>query len=224
MINHNTNTLPQWEQKITAYLQDIELDDSDASHDFAHFQRVWHTAQSLMEKVGEPVNELVVLAACYFHDVVILPKNDPNRGIASTLAAQKTKDCLAELSFPEALIDPVCHAVASHSFSAGITPETIEAKIVQDADRMEALGAIGLARVFYTAGVLRHKLFDPQDPLAEDRELNDRQFALDHFQQKLLTLPATMQTQAGRQMAEHGADFLRTYMVKLCNELQGCHE
>ena len=93
--------------------------------------------------------------------------------------------------------------------------------MVQDADRMEALGAIGLARVFYTAGVLRQKMFDPQDPQALHREPDDRRYALDHFQLKLLQLADTMQTTAGRAMAQKNTDYLRAYTAKLLRELDG---
>lgn len=113
------------------------------------------------------------------------------------------------------------HAVKTHSFSAGIPPQTLEAKIVQDADRLESLGAIGLARVFYTAGALNRPLFDSADPLGKDRELNDVKWTLDHFQKKLLRLPETMHTETGRMLAEHNADFLVRYMAKLYAELQG---
>ncbi len=92
---------------------------------------------------------------------------------------------------------------------------------MQDADRLESLGAIGLARVFYVSGALGRALFDSDDPLAAHRELDDTAWALDHFQKKLLTLPSTMQTEAGRALARHNADFLVHYMAKLCAELKG---
>ncbi len=211
--------LNSWEAKITARLQSMEY--ADASHDISHFQRVWKTAQQIMAQEPVPVNSLVVLAACYLHDIVVLPKDHPQRAQASSLAAVRARTVLEEMDFPEELLDNVCHSVASHSYSAGIAPQTIEAKVVQDADRMEALGAIGLARVFYTAGVLRQKMFDPQDPLAQHREPDDRRYALDHFQLKLLQLADTMQTVAGRAMAQKNTDYLRTYTAKLLRELAG---
>lgn len=221
MTNSCIDTLNSWEQKIISWLQSMGNDNNDASHDFSHFQRVWKTAQQIMDQEQIPINRMVVLAACYFHDVVVLPKDHPERSQASSLAAIKTRVCLEEMAFPNELIDNVCHSVESHSYSAGIAPETIEAKVVQDADRMEALGAIGLARVFYTSGLLRRKMFDPEDPLAERRELDDREYALDHFQVKLLKLSETMQTAAGRRMAERNSDYLREYMGKLLKELDG---
>ena len=221
MTYNDPQLLQSWEQRIVQFMQNIEHNTDDASHDFFHFQRVWKTASQIIEKETMEVNALVVLAACYFHDIVVVPKNSPQRAMASTLAAEKTKQCLSELQFPDELIARVCHAVKAHSFSAGISPETIEAKVVQDADRMEALGAIGLARCFYTGGLLKHKLFDPQDPMAECRDLNDREFCLDHFELKLLTLSDTMQTEAGREMAERSSDYLRDFRSKLLKELNG---
>lgn len=100
-------------------------------------------------------------------------------------------------------------------------PRSSEAKIVQDADRLEALGAIGLARVFAVSGALGVALFDADDPFATARPLDDRAFALDHFQSKLLRLPQTMQTDIGRELACHNADFLIQFMAKLSAELQG---
>ncbi|MNC48712.1 putative hydrolase [compost metagenome] len=173
--------------------------------------------------VNQPVDGLAVLVACYFHDIVSLPKNHPQRGRSSQLAAEKTRTILRDHfpDFPEQHYAAILHAIEAHSFSAGIAPQTLEAKIVQDADRLEALGAIGLARVFAVSGALGVALFDADDPFADRRELDDRAFALDHFQTKLLRLPATMQTAAGQALAQHNADFLIQFMAKLSAELSG---
>ncbi|WP_435953047.1 phosphohydrolase [Dryocola sp. BD626] len=212
--------IAQWQARFEHYLHRNWLQD-DKAHDVAHFHRVWKTAQRIME--GTEADRLVVLTACYFHDIVNLPKNHPERHLASTQAAAETLRILDQQfpDFPHELFDAVAHAVRAHSFSAGIAPQTLEAKIVQDADRLESLGAIGLARVFYTSGALGRPLFDSEDPLASRRELDDATYALDHFQKKLLKLPETMQTEAGRELARLNADFLVHYMAKLCAELKG---
>lgn len=209
-----------WQSKFEAWLQDNHFG-QDAAHDISHFRRVWKTSQKL--STDATVNWLVVLTACYFHDLVSLPKNHPDRHRSSVLAAQETRRILRRdfPDFPQHCIPAVCHAIEAHSFSAKIAPETIEAKIVQDADRLEALGAIGLARVFAVSGALGVALFDAEDPFARKRCLDDKQYALDHFQTKLLTLPLTMQTEQGRHLAQHNADFLLTYMAKLSAELKG---
>lgn len=211
--------LCHWQQRLTRLLQEREGD--DGAHDLAHARRVWQTAQQIMAGVGEPVNGLVVLAACYLHDLVVRRKDHSDRARASVLAAEQAQRCLSDLGFPGTLLAAVAHAIAAHSYSARIQPQTLEARIVQDADRMEALGAIGLARVFYTAGVLKQKLFDPDDPLALNRPLDERRFALDHFQCKLLKIAATMQTEPGRQLAQSRSHYLMTYVEQLCRELAG---
>lgn len=213
-------TLETWQSRFEQWLQKNWPQD-DQAHDIAHLKRVWKTAQRIM--CGTDANPLVVLTACYFHDVVNLPKNHPERHLASSQAATETRRILRDdlPDFPAELHDAVAHAVHAHSFSAGVPPLTLEAKIVQDADRLESLGAIGLARVFYTSGALGRPLFDSNDPLGKDRALDDTQWTLDHFQKKLFTLPDTMQTAEGKRLAQHNADFLVTYVAKLCAELQG---
>jgi uncharacterized protein len=175
--------------------------DGDGAHDSNHLHRVWRNATLLLDDYPE-ADGLVVLAACYLHDLVNLPKNDPQRHLASRKAALLASRQLAELDFPSAKLAAVAHAIESHSFSAAIAPETIEAKIVQDADRLDALGAVGLARLFYTAGRMGAALAHADDPMALQRELDDRAYALDHIDTKLATLPGAMQTAAGRRLGQ----------------------
>lgn len=210
----------QWQQRFESWLDEHHASE-DSAHDISHFRRVWMTARKIM--IHHQAEPLVVLTACYFHDIVSLPKNHPERSQSSRLAARKTRDILHRdfPDFPPDRFAAVEHAIEAHSFSAGIAPQSIEAKIVQDADRLEALGAIGLARVFAVSGALGVALFDAEDPFADARPLDDRAFALDHFQTKLLRLPDTMQTDVGRDLAQHNADFLVHFMAKLSAELQG---
>ncbi|HEP1897822.1 TPA: phosphohydrolase [Kluyvera cryocrescens] len=212
--------LTTWQQQIELWF-DKHYNGGDASHDIAHFRRVWHSAQQIAS--GQSVDLSVVLFASYFHDLVSLPKNHPDRARSSVLSAERTRQTLARdfPLFPSERHAAVAHAIEAHSFSARIAPQTLEAKIVQDADRLEALGAIGLARVFAVSGAMNAALFDADDPFAEHRALDDKAYALDHFQTKLLRLPETMQTAKGREMAQHNADFLVHFMAKLSAELSG---
>jgi uncharacterized protein len=169
---------------------------------------------------GDTADHLILLAGAYFHDVVNPPKDSPLRSQASQLSADKAAEILTEMDFPADKIAPVAHVIAAHSFSAGITAETIEARILQDADRMEALGALGIARNMYVAGLMASKLFHTDDPMAKNRQLDDRKYALDHFEIKLLKLPAMMQTATGRKIAESRAEFLQLFRTQLLSEIE----
>ena len=173
----------------------------DGAHDMSHLHRVWRNACALLEATPQ-ADALVVLAACYLHDIVNLPKNHPEREQASRRAAELAVTALRAERFPEEKLQAVAHAIEAHSYSGGIAPQTIEAKIVQDADRLDALGAVGLARLFYVAGRMGSALAHPSDPLARQRDPDDRTYALDHISCKLEKLPATMQTTAGLALAE----------------------
>ncbi|HEY4288646.1 MAG TPA: phosphohydrolase [Puia sp.] len=216
--------LMDWEKRFLGWLE-LNGDDSDGSHDLGHFQRVWKAARYINQQEGEAADPLTLLAAAYFHDLVSLPKNHPERAGSSRLSAERTVSLLSTdfPDFPHEKIEGVRHAIHAHSFSAGIKPLTAEARILQDADRMEAVGAIGLARVFYTAGQLGQRLFDGDDPMAEGREPDDKKYALDHFQVKLLKLPALMNTKAGRRLAEANADYLREFLEKIKKEIEGVY-
>jgi len=163
--------------------------------------RVWRNANLLLEQHPE-ADRLVVMAACYLHDLVNLPKNHPERHLASRQAAALARTELAAAGFPADRLDAVAHAIETHSFSAALQPTTLEACIVQDADRLDALGAVGLARMFYITGRMGTALAHPDDPLAVNRERNDKVYSLDHIEVKLATLPGTMQTAAGRALGE----------------------
>jgi len=143
---------------------------------------VWRLADKLSTNSED---KLTILAACYFHDIVNYPKNDSRRPQSSKDAAVKAKEILSSMGFPSSKLNRVAHCIEAHSFSANIKPETIEADIVQDSDRMESLGATGLARTFYVAGRMGSQLFDGEDPFAEHRDLNDSKYAIHHFKMKL---------------------------------------
>lgn len=190
---------------------------ADGAHDLGHLRRVW--ARARLIAMDEPCDLQILLAACFFHDLVNLPKSHPERARASTLSAEAACHFLRTDGFPEAKLSAVGHAIAAHSFSAGIAPMTAEARVLQDADRLEALGAIGIARMFHISGQMGGGLFDAADPMALHRPLDDRAFALDHIETKLLKIVETMQTAPGRAMAEERADWMLSFRTRLLAEI-----
>ena len=191
---------------------------SDAAHDLAHLRRVWGNCQKIARAEGG-ADMQVLMAGAYLHDLVNLPKDAPNRREASRLSAEAAVAWLRGTDFPAAKLEAVAHAIAAHSFSAGIAPETHEARILQDADRLEALGAIGLARLFAVAGQMGAQLYDPADPLAQRRALDDKAFALDHLEVKLFPLVETMQTATGREIAGERAEWVAAFRSRLLREI-----
>ncbi|MFJ1299541.1 HD domain-containing protein [Pseudomonadota bacterium AL_CKDN230030165-1A_HGKHYDSX7] len=194
--------------------------DGDAAHDLTHLRRVWGTARELLQGHAE-ADALVVMAAAYLHDLVNLPKNHPQRAQASTLAARKACAALADAGFPPDRLEAVAHAIEAHSHSAGIAPRTIEASIVQDADRLDALGPVGLARMLHVGASLGRAIAHPDDPLAHDRPLDDSRYTLDHIEVKLATLPATMRTAAGRALGEERLAWMQDFRARFAAQWSG---
>jgi uncharacterized protein len=210
--------LDTWRGRLAAMAAPAAGD--DGAHDANHLERVRRNAESIM--AGYPqADRLVVLAACYLHDLVNVPKNDPRRANASRLSAALARRLLAEQGFPAAKLDAVAHAIEAHSFSAAIPATTLEARIVQDADRLDGLGAVGLARMFYIAGRMGSGLAHGGDPLARGRTLDDKAYALDHIPVKLALLPGMMQTEAGRALAEERLAWLERFRTEFAAEWGG---
>jgi uncharacterized protein len=190
---------------------------ADPGHGPAHLERVVATALRLAAEEGARAE--VVLAAAWLHDCVHVAKDSPDRARASTLAAEHAARFLESAGYPAPLLPDVRHAIEAHSFSAGIAPRTVEAKVVQDADRLDALGAIGLARCIAVGAALGRPVYEPRDPFCREREPDDRGASVDHFYAKLLKLAGTMQTAAGRREAERRTAFLRAFLAQLESEI-----
>ncbi|WEK48606.1 MAG: HD domain-containing protein [Candidatus Kaistia colombiensis] len=189
----------------------------DGSHDIAHLQRVWSNAAAILAEEGGAAE--IVAAGALLHDCVTVEKNDPMRAQASRLAARKAETVLRDLGWDGALIGAVAHAIEAHSFSAEIPPETQEARILQDADRLDAIGMVGVARCFYIAGRMGSGLYDPADPEAAFRPLDDKRFAIDHFENKLFKLAAGFQTRTGARLAELRQARLRRFYDEFLDEI-----
>ncbi|MFJ4141155.1 HD domain-containing protein [Pseudomonas sp. NPDC089734] len=190
----------------------------DGSHDISHLLRVWKNVCAIRDHEGG--NQEILLAATLLHDCVSVEKDSPFRASASRLAASKATDLLTEMGWDEIRIAAVAHAIEAHSFSAAIPPATLEARILQDADRLDALGMVGVARVFYVSGRMGSALYDPQDPQALQRPYDDKHFAVDHFHTKLLHLADHFQTETGAEMARIRHARLQRFLAELMEEIE----
>jgi uncharacterized protein len=189
----------------------------DGSHDLAHIHRVFRNALKI--QAGEGGDPQILAAAVLLHDCVAVEKSSPLRSQASRLAAEKASGILAGLGWSEAKIAAVAHAILTHSFSANIPPETLEAKMLQDADRLDAIGMVGVARCFYIAGRMGSGLYHPGDSGAEHRPLDDRSYAIDHFLAKLLKLSDGFQTGTGAKLAKERHERLALFLSLFRDEI-----
>lgn len=168
----------------------------DPSHDMLHVRRVVSLAKKLAGIEGAELS--VVVPAAYLHDCIYISKVDSRRSQASRISAEKALELLRGWQYPEEYLPGIFHAIESHSFSANVPAQTVEAKVVQDADRLDAIGAIGIFRCFAFSGLAKRPMYDAEDPFCESRALNDQTNTLDHFFTKLLRLKDRLNTPSAK--------------------------
>jgi len=194
-----------------------EIIDNDSAHDFEHILRVYKNAQKMCTK--EKANEKLVLSAVLLHDIVSYPKSDKRSKNSSKESAKKSKLILKKHDFSKEEILIVSEAIRDHSFSQNKIPKTIEGKILQDADRLDAIGAIGIARVFATGGSLKRPFYNIDDPFCKKRIPDDKTWTIDHFYQKLLKLESLMNTKSGKTEATKRTKVIKEFLNQLKQEL-----
>lgn len=205
-----------FEQLAASLLPTVGVN-SDGAHDVGHLIRVWRNAKEIQRV--ETGDLEILAAAVLLHDCVAIEKDSPLRPKSSVLSAQRARLILRAQGWSEARIEQAAHAIEAHSFSAGLQPATLEAKILQDADRLDAIGAIGIARCFYVAGRSGRSLYDVHDVTAAGRALDERQFAIDHFYKKLLVLEKRFQTKAGAALARARTERLEDFLSAFFGEI-----
>jgi len=190
---------------------------NDPAHDFDHIMRVYKNAKKICDK--EKVNPKLVLSAALLHDIVSYPKSDKRSKLSSIRSAELSKKILKNYHFSDEEIQIISDAIRDHSFSQNKIPKTIEGKILQDADRLDALGAIGIARVFAVAGSEKRLFYNVEDPFCKKRDPDDQKWSLDHFYKKLLLLESRMNTNSGKVEAKIRTKILKNFLSDLKKEL-----
>jgi uncharacterized protein len=191
----------------------------DLAHGWEHIERVYRMAFYIAER--ENADMFIAGMAALMHDIGHLSteKSVHHADLSITMA----QELLSAYQVSDNILEAILHAIAAHSFSLGVEPHTLEAKVVRDADRLDALGAIGILRWAIT-GVIRRteetRAYHPDDPFGERHALDDRRYMLDHFFTKLLKLEDTIATQTGRALARERTAFMRAYLDELRKELE----
>jgi uncharacterized protein len=190
---------------------------SDSAHDFQHIMRVLKNAQKIARK--ERANIRLVTAAVLLHDIISYPKSDPRSKNSSSESAIMARKILKKYHYTSDEIETISDAIRDHSFSKGVTPRSLEGKILQDADRLDAIGAIGIARTFAVGGAENRSFYNKDDPFCKNRIPNDKIYTLDHFYRKLLLLEKKMNTKSGKREARNRTRVLKKFINDLQKEI-----
>lgn len=193
--------------------------EADPAHDWLHVERVAASARAISLAEGADVE--ITVAAALLHELFNHPKGHPESHRSGEICAEHAREVLRMVHWPEGRVEPVCYAIRVHPFSLGVTPETFEAKVLQDADRLDAIGAIGVARCFATCSDMKRPFYNPDDPFCDARIPDDKQWGVDHFYKKLIGLEARMHTATARAMARERTSFMRDFLARLAVEVSG---
>lgn len=194
------------------------LEGRDPAHDFQHIMRVYKNAETIGRSEGADME--ILLPAVLLHDLVVYPKGSAKTSKSADDSADLAEKWLQSYGYPQDKIDRISYCIRTHSYSKRLVPATLEGKILQDADRLDALGAIGIARTFSVGGSESRTFYNPADPFQKSkRELNDREWTLDHFYKKLLRLKKSMHTKTAKEIAKERAEFMEQFVRRLQKEI-----
>jgi uncharacterized protein len=203
------------------------LQDAEGGHDWWHIQRVWSLAQTIAQKeIG--ANILVVELAALLHDIADAKFHDGDE----TIAPRKAADFLASIDIAPDTIAHVCQIIENMSFkntlphsNAAPPFDSLELRIVQDADRLDAIGAIGIARTFNYGGFRNRQIYNPNIPpdlhLSKEAYKNSTAPTINHFYEKLLLLKDKMNTPTAKIMANHRHDVMQQFLDEFYREWNG---
>ena len=188
---------------------------SGSCHDFDHVCRVMHNAEQLLEHYPQADREIVMLAAL-LHDIA-RPEEEASRGkrCHAITGAQMVPDFLRKAGFPESFIPPVAQAVRTHRFRGKDEPQTLEADLIFDADKLDSLGAAGIGRAFLFAGRENARLHNTAEEALSSEAYSKEDTAYREYLVKLRYLPRKMRSEAGRKLAVKRAAFMADFFEQL---------
>ncbi len=191
--------------------------ENDVAHDFEHIMRVLKNAIIIARKERSDIE--LITAAVLLHDIISYPKSDPRSKNSALESAEESKKILKKYNCTHDEIKIISDAIRDHSFSRGVVPQTLEGKILQDADRLDALGSIGIVRTFAVGSAENRPFYNKDDPFCKKRSPDDKNWTLDHFYKKLLLLEKTMNTKTGKIMARNRTKIMKNFLDELKKEI-----
>lgn len=196
------------------------LEGEGTGHDWWHIERVTNLAKSIAEKEG--ANLFICQMAALLHDIA-----DEKLNESEEAGLELVREWLNKQQIDETIKNQILEIVRTISFKGGHGPKltTLEAKVVQDADRLDAIGAIGIARCFTYAGAKGHLMYDPHLPpresMSKEEYRHGESTAINHFYEKLLKLKDLMNTDEGYRLAEERHRFMEDYLRQFFSEWDG---
>ncbi len=190
----------------------------DPSHDLLHLKRVLKTALFLATTEGG--NLEILIPAVLLHDIVQVPKNSPERSSTSEMAALKASEILEPLGWSKDDIKKIAQAVLEHSYSRGLAATSVESAILQDSDRLDALGAIGLMRMVSCGTLMGTPFYEDSIDVFSKNTYEDRKYIIDHVFTKLIRLPELMNFQWSQAEARKRFEFMEHFLRQLGAETQ----
>ena len=199
-----------------------ELEGAEAGHDWFHIQRVYNNALNLLK--SEQANEQVVVLGALLHDIADSKFHNGDE----TIGPKKAMDFMTSIDINEDVKDHVVKIIENISFKGGNFNKTFHSKeleIVQDADRLDAIGAIGIARTFNYGGYKNNGLYDPEiQPklkMTKEEYKKHKGTTINHFYEKLLLLKDLMNTETGKKLAEKRHQYMEGFLEQFYNEWEG---
>ncbi|RJT07564.1 HD domain-containing protein [Halococcus sp. IIIV-5B] len=205
-------------ETVRARAQDY-FEGASPSHDWHHVQRVEQLAETLLTERND-ANEQVLRLATLLHDIGRMREDQGKIDDHAVWGAKEADSILCEVGLNSTKIEQVHHCIRSHRYSNDVEPQTVEAELLCDADNLDALGAVGIARCFSFGGELGQALYNPEIPIETD-ETSSGQTQLNHFHKKIFSLPGRMYTEPGRRIAESRESVVKEFVERFKLEAAG---
>jgi uncharacterized protein len=206
-------------EKITQKAKEL-LSVSKGSHDWDHTLRVYNTCLQLARSEG--ADEETIMIAALLHDIGRHTQDVSGGKVChAEVGAKMATDLLSEYELDQSKKDNIIHCIATHRFRNSLTPESLEAKVLFDSDKLDAIGAVGIGRAFLFAGEHGAKLHDRNVDINRAHEYSREDTAYREYMFKLRKVKERMLTESGRKLAQSRHDFMVEFFDRLNREVDG---
>jgi uncharacterized protein len=202
-------------RKIQPYFEEV------GGHEFDHTQRVYNLSLQIAKE--EKIDLDVIKASALLHDIARKKQDEcENKICHAEEGAKISREILEKTDFPKNKISTVCSAIETHRFSKKLKPETKEAEILQDADRLDALGAIAIGRIFSYSGKNNRPMHNPKIKPQEYKHNTNSETSINHIYEKILELkPETFRTKKAKEIAKERYKFVQEFVNRFVKEWEG---